>query len=108
MVGSGAMLSLLASGLREFIARALAARANFLEQGIRSLLYERQAVSTFTDKVYSHPLVKSLALQSGWIGKLFKQDTPQRQISHIPAPTFVRALLDSLLALSGSAAVNRC
>ena len=54
------ILSLVCSGIQEIIASIFKLRSNNLEAGIRVLLQDKN-ISDLTEKVYGHPLVKSLA-----------------------------------------------
>jgi hypothetical protein len=75
------LLSLISTTVNEMIAGFLKTRARFLEKGISSLLHD----PTLKDKIYSHPLIKSLA------------SNPFKPLpSYIPADKFALAVMDVL------------
>ena len=54
------LLSTLAATIQEFIAAILGLRARTLEQGLRSLLEDRDKGWEYVDDFYDHPLIRSL------------------------------------------------
>lgn len=81
------LLSLIASTLTEWVARAMAMRSTTLATGIQKLLQD--PTGDFSNLLFSHPLINGLSPQGG--------DRP----SYIPAETFAIALLD-LLGMSSA------
>lgn len=91
-------LSLICSGINEWIAHLLQSRANHLEQWIRDLLSGSGSPGQdyWTD-FQNHPLIKALYQSSNkptsipLVGTLFRSN---KKPSYIPSRTFVLALLD--------------
>jgi hypothetical protein len=85
-----ALLALIASGISEAVARALAWRAKDLEEGIANLLQD-PARKGLARQVLSHPLIRGLERHGA--GTDPKDAQPP---SYIPASVFATALLDTL------------
>jgi hypothetical protein len=85
------LLSLVCSGLNELWAWVFRLRAATLRDGIVSLLADPE-LEVLGDRIYAHPLIRSLTQQGG-MGKLFNRAPLP---SYIPSKTFVLALLDTL------------
>ena len=81
------LLSLFGSSLNELVAWVIGLRAKTLRAGLTTLLNDRSLIG-LTDRLYAHPLVKSLSHKTDKNG----QAVP----SYIPASTFALALLDTL------------
>jgi hypothetical protein len=73
------ILSVVASGVNELIARIFGLRSKNLESGLRNLLRDDGIV----DEFYDHPLIRGLG-----------RDWGAKRPSYIPAQTFARVLLD--------------
>ncbi len=82
------VLSLLASALAEALEHFFHYRADYLKQGIERLLLAGD--STLREKLYAHPLVKSLYTPSRLEGRFARASGP----AYIPSRQFVLALLD--------------
>lgn len=78
------LLSLVCSGINEFIAGLLRLRARNLEEGIAGLLGDEG----LKERLFGHPLIKTL----GQPGRTPNQ--PGRKPSYLPANKFALALLD--------------
>lgn len=84
------LLSLIASGINELLARVLSWRAKFLEEGIRNLL-DDPGGNNLAKEVLEHPLVRGLQRHGAP-----SDPTSRREPSYIPAKTFVAALFGTL------------
>jgi hypothetical protein len=80
------LLSMLCSTIQEWIAAMLALRANTLEAGVRSMLSSDNAL---VDRIYAHPLIKSLSRESWWTKLWGRNARP----SYISAEVFAKAFL---------------
>ena len=87
------VLSLVCSGLNEWLAGILGPRGKFLELGVRNLIGRDVAAELFT-----HPLISTLGRQRDVRGC-------RARPSYIPSPTFALALLD--LITPGALALDR-
>src|SRR5215213_2531379 len=102
------LLSLMCSHATETISRRLSWRSRFLEDGIRELLQDND----LADRVYRHPLIKSLGRKLPFAPNSFMQRAArllrlQRRMdreldvwskpSYIPSHLFARALFDTIL-----------
>lgn len=102
------LLSLMCSHGMETISRRLNWRSRFLEDGIRELLQDL----AIADRVYRHPLIKSLCRKLPFTPNTYVQRVAQllslrgrmdRELdvwakpSYIPSHLFARALLDTIL-----------
>lgn len=79
------LLSVITSHVNELLANWFRWRAKDLEQGVRNMLADPE----LADKVWNHPIIRSLAVREG------------RDPAYIPANTFSLALFDSLVPSSG-------
>jgi len=79
------LLSVITSHVNELISQLFRWRAAGLEEGVRNML----ADPDLANKVWNHPMIRSLAVRAG------------RDPSYIPANTFSLALFDALVPSSG-------
>ena len=86
------LLSVMCSAIHEWIAGILTLRGRNLWQGISNLLHDEDSTAA-CDRLFAHPLIKSLAKPSRV--HLFRKTT-QRRPSYIPPNLFASALLDLL------------
>ncbi|MEO1000175.1 MAG: hypothetical protein AAFW69_06185 [Pseudomonadota bacterium] len=82
------LLSLIATALQEMLAGLLEMRGSTLKRGIRMLLEGDDAV---VEKVYGHPLIRSLKTASNVAGL-----SSARLPSYSPSETFARALVETV------------
>ena len=94
------VLSLIVTAINEWIAQAAALRSKTLKEGIRQLLSDDSG--DLADKLYQHPLIKSLAHQ-GRFDRLIRRPAAP---SYISGRLFSAALLD-LVAGTGTAGQTR-
>lgn len=99
-----ALLSLVATSLREFIETFLQMRAVMLERGMRELLDDREGTTTLKH-LYEHPLLNGL-LRGKYSGELVKPRLPwnwnkgkraplgSNLPAYVPARNFALALMD--------------
>lgn len=82
------LLSLICSGLKEFLEALVKNRARDLERGIRELIGDPQNATGFVEKIYNHGLVNSLF--KGCYSPEKKRNLP----SYIPSANFALAVMD--------------
>ncbi len=90
------LLSLIATGVREWIAGILATRAKFLTKGITTMLGE------LANDVLDHGLVQSMRSEANWFQRILKVgkeegDKVVRDPSYLASDTFSAALLDVIM-----------
>ncbi|HZP05652.1 MAG TPA: hypothetical protein VFB43_12195 [Terracidiphilus sp.] len=82
------LLSLICSGLNEFLEALVKNRARDLERGIRELIGDPENATNFVDKIYNHGLVNSL------FKGCYSSDKKRNLPSYIPATNFALAVID--------------
>ena len=82
------LLSLICSGLNEFIETLVKNRARDLERGIRELVGDPTNATNFIEKFYNHPLVNSL------FKGVYSADKKSNLPSYIPSANFAMAVMD--------------
>jgi hypothetical protein len=82
------LLSLICSGLNEFLEVLVKNRARDLERGIRELVGDPENTTKFIDKVYNHGLVNSL------FKGCYSPDKKRNLPSYIPSANFALAVMD--------------
>jgi hypothetical protein len=85
-----AVLSLIASGINEWIVRRMDLRAKTLENGIRNLLDDPDSKG-LAKQVLDHPLIATLKQHGAE-----SDPTPTKPASYIPAQAFAAALFDTI------------
>jgi hypothetical protein len=99
------LLSLVATGVREWIAGVLATRAAFLEKGITQL------IGNLANEVFQHGLVASMKTDAKgltkWLGGLAHTQGSKRGPSYLSARTFSAAFLDVLGRLPSTSPPSR-
>ncbi len=88
------LLSLICTGINEWIAQLVKLRSKTLAEGIESLLTD----ATIREQVYHHPLIESLS-KNGKTATAKEHEHP----SHIPPENFALAVLDTAAALGRAA-----
>lgn len=82
------LLSLICSGLNEFLEALVKNRARDLERGIRELIGDPENTTNFIEKIYNHGLVNSL------FKGCYSPDKKRNLPSYIPATNFALAVID--------------
>jgi len=97
------LLALICSALNEWGAQMLATRAQTLEEGIRTMLNDRDGTG-FAAKVYDHPLIKGFTGTANWFARLplIRNWTQHAgKPSYMPPRAFALALIDSVMPAGG-------
>jgi hypothetical protein len=82
------LLSVVCSGINEFLEALVKNRARDLERGIRELIGDPENTTNFVEKIYNHGLVNSL------FKGCYSPDKKRNLPSYIPSANFALAVID--------------